>query len=127
MLHLVWEDTRLAPNLPAFNAGGSFGSPQNCDSPNLFYDVFYARRGPGKGTGWSENVPPSDVLAIQDFVFAGDYINLAVNDRLVYAISANRRDRITPSRPTTTSWGVAGDWNQEARVRPDVRLSERGL
>ncbi len=96
MLHLVWEDTRLAPNLPTSTPAACFGSPQNCDSPNLFYDVFYARRGPGKGTGWSENVRFSDVLAIQDFVFAGDYIDLAVNDRLVYAIWTDRRDQISP-------------------------------
>lgn len=103
MLHLVWEDTRLAPNLPTSTPAACFGSAQNCDSPNLFYDVFYARRGPGKATGLSENVRFSDVLAIQDFVFAGDYIDLAVNDRLVYAIWTDRRDQGTFNGPGVTN------------------------
>jgi hypothetical protein len=98
MLHLVWEDTRLAPNLPTSTPAACFTGPiptRNCDSPNLFYDVFYARRLPGQGTGWSDNVRFSDVLSIQDFTFAGDYIDVAVNDRLVYAIWTDRRDQIS--------------------------------
>ena len=101
-LHLVWEDTRLAPNLPTSTPAACFTGPvetRNCNSPNLYYDVFYARRHPGQGTGWSENVRMSDTLAIQDFTFAGDYIDLAVNDRLVYAIWTNRRDQISPFAP----------------------------
>ena len=99
MLHLVWEDTRLAPNLPTSTPQACFTGPiptRNCDSPNLFYDVFYARRLPGQGTGWSENMRLSDTLSIQDFTFGGDYIDLAVNDRLVYAIWTDRRDQISP-------------------------------
>ena len=98
-LHLIWEDTRLAPNLPTSTPAACFTGPiptRNCDSPNLFYDVFYARLLPGEGTGWSENLRFSDTLSIQDFVFAGDYIDLAANDRLVYGIWTDRRDQISP-------------------------------
>jgi hypothetical protein len=113
ILHLVWEDTRLAPNLPTSTPAACFTGPipqRNCDSPNLFYDVFYARRLPGQGTGWSENARFSDVLSIQDFTFAGDYIDVAVNDRLVYAIWTDRRDQISPFTGDDDIMG--GGWGQ---------------
>jgi hypothetical protein len=79
---LIWEDHRLSPELPTV-----FPS-----SPNLYYDIFSAKKGLGS-SGWFPNQRVSDVTSIVDFVFLGDYFDLAANDQLVFGIWTDRRDK----------------------------------
>ncbi len=80
-LHAIWEDHRLSPEVPI-----SFPN-----SPNLYYDIFYSRNTPGKGSGWFKNFRVSESSSINDFVFIGDYNDLAVNNTTVFAIWTDRR------------------------------------
>jgi hypothetical protein len=80
-VHVIWEDHRLSPNLPT-----SF--PQ---SPNLFYDIFHARKVPG-GLAFGRNQRVSDASSINDFVFIGDYIDLAAGHTL-FGVWTDRRDK----------------------------------
>ena len=92
------EDTRLAPDLPVSSIEGCFFVPiasAACDSPNLYYDAFYTRGGPGHGVGFFNNLRVSEVSSIQDFVFGGDYSEIAANNRLVFAIWTDRRHQTT--------------------------------
>jgi hypothetical protein len=97
-VHIVWEDTRLAPDLPVSSIEGCFFVPVAsavCDSPNLYYDAFYARGGPGQGVGFFTNLRVSEASSIQDFVFGGDYAEIAANNRSVFAIWTDRRHQTT--------------------------------
>jgi hypothetical protein len=69
-LHVIWEDHRLSP------------------IDNLFYDIFSSRR---KGSGWSRNFRVSDASSISDFIFIGDYNDLAANDTTLFGIWTDRR------------------------------------
>jgi len=81
-VYLIWEDHRLSPELPiAFP-----------ESPNLYYDIFSAKKVPGSA-GWLPNTRISDVTSIVDFVFIGDYFDLAANDQLVFGVWTDRRDK----------------------------------
>jgi hypothetical protein len=82
-VHVIWEDTRLSPDLPIVFP----------DSPNLYYDMFYARMVPGQTT-FFQNVRVSEVSSIQDYVFTGDYHDLASNSTLLYGIWTDRRDKL---------------------------------
>jgi hypothetical protein len=80
-VHVIWEDHRLSANVPiAFP-----------ESPNLFYDIFYARKVPG-GLAWHPNLRVSDVSSINDFLFVGDYIDLTANDKL-FGVWTDRKDK----------------------------------
>jgi hypothetical protein len=94
-LHVIWEDSRLAPDLPISTPAQCFSGPvatRQCNSPNLFFDIFYSRKVSGRG-GWFSNFRVSEELSIQDFNFAGDYIDLAANDTLLFGIWTDRRHR----------------------------------
>jgi len=79
---LIWEDHRLSPELPTIFP----------ESPNLYYDIFAAKKGFGN-SGWFPNQRVSDATSIVDFVFIGDYFDLAVNDQYVFGIWTDRRDK----------------------------------
>ena len=79
---LIWEDHRLSPELPTIFP----------ESPNLYYDIFGAKKSFGN-SGWSPNQRVSDATSIVDFVFIGDYFDLAVNDQYVFGIWTDRRDK----------------------------------
>lgn len=81
-VHLIWEDHRLSPELPT-----NFPN-----SPNLYYDIFSAKKGSGN-VGWFPNQRVSDATSIVDFVFIGDYFDLAANDQFVFGIWTDRRDK----------------------------------
>lgn len=81
-VYLIWEDHRLSPELAT-----EFPS-----SPNLYYDIFGAKKGFGN-SGWFPNTRVSDLTSIVDFVFIGDYFDLAANDQLVFGIWTDRRDK----------------------------------
>ena len=81
-VYLIWEDHRLSPELPI-----SFP-----ESPNLYYDIFAAKKGFGN-SGWFPNTRVSDATSIVDFVFIGDYFDLAVNDKFFFGIWTDRRDK----------------------------------
>ncbi|HLF74080.1 MAG TPA: sialidase family protein [Anaerolineales bacterium] len=83
-VYLIWEDHRLSPELPTV-----FPS-----SPNLYYDIFSATKGSGS-SGWFPNERISDLTSIVDFIFIGDYFDLAINDQLVFGIWTDRRDKTT--------------------------------
>ena len=87
-LHVVWEDHRLSPNLPISTPFQCFFQ-RICNSPNLLYDMFYARKVPG-ARGWSDNKRISDVSSISDFIFIGDYNDLTVSNKL-FAVWTDRR------------------------------------
>ena len=92
-MHVIWEDTRLAPDLPTSTPEDCFGLGI-CESPNLYYDMFYARMVPGQST-FFKNFRVSEVSSIQDFVFTGDYHDLASNSTLLYGIWTDRRDKLS--------------------------------
>ena len=97
-VHIVWEDTRLSPDVPVSSIAGCFFVPVAsavCDSPNLYYDIFYARDVPGHGVGFFNNFRISEVSSIQDFVFTGDYTDVAANNRSVFGIWTDRRHQNT--------------------------------
>jgi len=98
IVHMIWEDTRLAPDLPISdpihcNAVFPPVEPVACDSTNLYYDIFYARKVPGRA-GWSRNFRVSERSSTQDFSFTGDYIDLAANATTLFGIWTDRRDEI---------------------------------
>lgn len=78
-LHVVWEDHRLSPTVPTVFPNSS----------NLRYDQFYSRKVPGHG--WFSNFRVSDTSSLSDFIFIGDYIDLAANDSNKFAIWTDRR------------------------------------
>ncbi len=78
-LHAIWEDHRLSPVVvTAFPV-----------SSNLYYDQFYSRR--PQGHGWFSNFRVSDTSSINDFVFIGDYVDLAANDTTLFGVWTDRR------------------------------------
>ena len=81
LVHVIWEDSRLSPDVPI----------EFPNSPNLYYDIFYARK-PGTYPFFSRNMRVSEASSIQGF-FTGDYNDLAANDRLLFAIWTDRRDK----------------------------------
>lgn len=81
-VYLIWEDHRLSPELPT----------EFPNSPNLYYDIFGAKKGFGS-SGWFTNTRVSDMTSISDFVFIGDYFDLAANDKFVFGIWTDRRDK----------------------------------
>jgi hypothetical protein len=80
-VHVIWEDHRLSPDVPV-------AFPQ---SPNLFYDIFHARKVPG-ALAFGRNQRVSDRSSLNDHVFVGDYIDLAASHRL-FGIWTDRRDK----------------------------------
>ena len=86
-LNVIWEDHRLSPSVPTSTPEDCFVNGI-CNSPNLFYDIFSSRR---KGSGWSRNFRVSDASSINDFVFIGDYNDLASNDTTLFGIWTDRR------------------------------------
>jgi hypothetical protein len=59
------------------------------ESSNLFYDVFATRN---KGRGWTRNRRVTERRSISDFIFLGDYNDLATSgDDLVFGIWTDRR------------------------------------
>ena len=50
-------------------------------------DVFYSRKTPGD-PGWFANFRVNDTPSLQDFVFTGDYTDLAANQNVLFGISA---------------------------------------
>ena len=79
---LIWEDHRLSPELPI----------EFPNSPNLYYDIFAAKKGFGN-SGWFPNTCVSDASSIVDYVFIGDYFDLAANDKFFFGIWTDRRDK----------------------------------
>jgi hypothetical protein len=61
------------------------------NSPNLFYDIFYSRKTPG-ASGWRPNSRVTEASSINDFIFIGDYNDLAISNE-VFAIFTDRRHR----------------------------------
>jgi hypothetical protein len=70
-LNVIWDDHRLSPDLPTSTIENCQVLLVNCDSPNLYYDIFYARKTPGHGAGWSRNIRVSDTSMINQFQFRG--------------------------------------------------------
>lgn len=81
-VYLIWEDHRLSPQLPI----------EFPNSPNLYYDIFAAKKGFGE-SGWFSNTRVSDATSIVDFIFIGDYFDLAANDKFFFGIWTDRRDK----------------------------------
>jgi hypothetical protein len=97
-LHVIWEDTRLSPNLPISPPAQCLTGPvatRECNSPNLFYDIFYSRKVPSGGTGWFRNFRVSEASSIQDFDFGGDYIEITANATTLLGVWTDRRDKLT--------------------------------
>jgi hypothetical protein len=90
-LHVIWEDTRRGPDVPISDPVDCFTAPAGpCNSPNMLYDVFYSRKTPGT-SGWFTNIRVNDTPSLQDFIFTGDYTDLAVNESVLFGIWSDRR------------------------------------
>jgi hypothetical protein len=87
-VHVIWEDTRLGPEVPPSSLADCFETG-TCNSSNLRYDIFHAQVGPGVAS--SANSRISDVSSIQDYVFGGDYIDLSSSANALFAIWTDRR------------------------------------
>ncbi len=90
-VNIVWYDHRLSQTLPNSTQFQCF-TQGICNSSNLHYDVFYARKVPGRET-FSDNFRVSDTSSLVQFDFIGDYIGLAANETTLFAIWTDRRDR----------------------------------
>ena len=90
-LNVIWDDHRLSPDLPTSTVENCQTLLLNCDSPNLYYDIFYSRKVPGQGAGWSKNIRVTDTSSISQFAFQGDYIDLAANSTRLFGIWTDRR------------------------------------
>lgn len=90
---VVWYDHRLSPTLPNSTPFECFVQGI-CNSSNLQYDVFYARKVLGQ-PGFFDNFRVSDTSSIVQFDFIGDYIGLAANDTDLFAVWTDRRNRIS--------------------------------
>ncbi len=91
VLHVIWEDTRRGPDVPFSDPTDCFTAPPGpCNSPNITYEVFYSRKTPGV-SGWLYNFPVSDTPSLQDFVFTGDYTDLAANHAVLFGVWTDRR------------------------------------
>ena len=88
---VVWYDHRLSPTLSNSTQFQCFVQGI-CNSSNLHYDVFYARKVPGQ-SGFFDNFRVSDTSSIVQFDFIGDYIGLAANDTDLFAVWTDRRNR----------------------------------
>jgi hypothetical protein len=82
ILYAIWEDHRLSPSLPV----------EFPNSPNLYYDIFSSRK-PAGANSWDPNLRVSDTSSIVDYIFIGDYNDLAANDSVLFAIWTDRRDK----------------------------------
>ena len=101
-VHVLWEDHRRTPNLPII------GFPTN-QSPNLFFDMFYATKGGGDDgdddddgdgddgdvKGFSANRRVTDVASINDWIFIGDYNDITTLGSFVYGIWTDRRHQFS--------------------------------
>jgi hypothetical protein len=89
-VHVIWEDTRLGPEVPPASLADCFFSANPvCNSSNLYYDIFYAALLPGVAS--SANSRVSDVASIQDFIFTGDYTDLAASANALFGVWTDRR------------------------------------
>jgi hypothetical protein len=94
-LHVLWEDHRRSPEVPADS--DRFG-----ESSNLYYDIFTTSHKPGRG--WSRNTRVTDKRSISDFLFIGDYFDITTSgEELVFGIRTDRRHQ--------TSTGASVDEN----------------
>jgi hypothetical protein len=95
-VHVIWEDSRLSPDLPISPPAQCFTGPvatRQCNSPNLFYDIFYSRKVPGGG--WFRNLLVTETSSIQDFDFGGDYTDITTAATIVFGVWTDRRDKLT--------------------------------
>jgi len=89
----IWEDTRLAAEVPPSPIPGCFFVPLAqavCDSSNVWYDIFGSRKVPG-ALEFARNFRVTEESSVQDFVFTGDYTDLATSATLVFGIFTDRR------------------------------------
>ncbi len=75
ILHAIWEDHRVS-------AG---------DGNNLYFDMYYSKKFPGQGTGWFSNFRINEASSINDYIFIGDYNDLAANQTTLFGIWTDRR------------------------------------
>jgi hypothetical protein len=89
--HVIWEDTRRGPDVAISDPVDCFTTPAGpCESPNMLYDIFYSQKTPGE-PGWFANFRVNDTPSLQDFVFTGDYTDLAANQNVLFGIWTDRR------------------------------------
>ncbi len=82
-VHVIWEDHRFSPEVPAIFP----------DSPNLFYDMVYASVKKDDDSK-SANHRVTSASSINDFIFIGDYNDLTTNDKkLIVGAFTDRRDK----------------------------------
>ena len=85
-VHALWEDHRTSPTVTV---------PVFPNSSNLMFDYFYARRVPGAAAWVGPNLRVTEASSISDFVFVGDYNDLAADGGLVFGIFTDRRDKLS--------------------------------
>jgi hypothetical protein len=92
----VWEDTRLAPDLPP-------GVPQ---AQLSLYDIFHARLELGRGATWSANVRVTDTSSTQSQTSAAGRTSVAANDSgVIFAAWIDRRAAVSPSDAASDVYG----------------------
>ena len=93
-VQVIWEDSRTAPDVPQSPIEGCFLVPIEdavCDSSNVWYDIYGSRKVLGTGVGFFRNFRVTEASSVQDFVFSGDYNDLAANDTTLFGIFTDRR------------------------------------
>jgi hypothetical protein len=99
----TWIDARL-PTSAAPECNG--------DVQNLFYDVFSSTR---QGHGWSTNVRVTGESSRTDFIYIGDYIDLAAAAR--YSVWTDRRDKFSIFDFEDDVWGSGTHRVQSVALR----------
>jgi hypothetical protein len=96
LIDVVWEDTRLSPEVPV---------PDPPSSSNLYYDIFHSHKTSRRHSRWSANHRISDASSLQNTITTGERTSLAANDYLRYATWADRRDKATVTDEETDIYG----------------------
>jgi hypothetical protein len=85
----IWQDHRLTPPRPV--------------PPNVLFDIFYSRE---VGGVWQSNSRVTDISAVSDFDFQGDYIDLTAAGPVAFGIWTDRRDSLVPFDFEDDVWGA---------------------
>lgn len=96
VVEAVWEDTRLAPDLP----------PGARQAQLYLYDIFHARLEQGGDAAWSANVRVTEASSTQSQTSIAGRTSVAANDSgVIFSAWSDRRAAVSPSDAATDVYG----------------------
>jgi hypothetical protein len=94
VVHVIWHDTRAGKNIPSTASWSAcYDTPVagGCDSPNMVFDVYYARLVPG-AKHFSRNVPINGMTMPQSTGWDEFHSGILATDSLLFAVWPDRRN-----------------------------------